>query len=280
LSSNEIDNEGIIDLAEALRKNSILTHLNLSNNKLLRRTPGSNPYAEFVNAVAENTSLESLWLQSNELGPSVGTLLGKMLNNHPTLKELNLMRNNLGAASSEIIDSLEGNHVMEVLNLSYNAMDRSAVRHLSDALTNHPSLYELDISGSSIPIVAMVNEMDFLRENTSLESLVVSVSMHGWADDEEELIGSVSGLLENNLTLLNLKIYRHGNLSSNQLVRNATMETIIAENRFFRNHLCGRYLADGLLPHIFAKVSNTNRLYHCLRSRIDLVVSGLQSRDV
>jgi hypothetical protein len=100
--------------------------------------------------------------------------------------------------------------------------DRRAVQHLSDALSGHPSLCELDISGSSMPIVAIVNEMDFLCHNTVLESLVVSVSVQGWADDEEELIGSMSGLLENNTTLLDLRIYRYAHLSSNQRIRNAT----------------------------------------------------------
>jgi uncharacterized protein related to proFAR isomerase len=76
LNSNQIGSEGIINLTEELRKNSILTHLDIGNNKL-RCTLRSNQYAEFVKAVAENTSLEWLWLQSNEVGASFGSLLGK-----------------------------------------------------------------------------------------------------------------------------------------------------------------------------------------------------------
>ncbi|RIB10510.1 hypothetical protein C2G38_2043434 [Gigaspora rosea] len=116
LSKNRL--RDINELKKALCKNTILTSLNLNNNKL-----GSDKGKILTDALCQNTTLTSLNLILNDLGPKGGQILADALCKNTTLTFLNLTYNVLGSEGGKALaEALYENTTLTFLNIGGNSI--------------------------------------------------------------------------------------------------------------------------------------------------------------
>ncbi|RIB23758.1 hypothetical protein C2G38_2032463 [Gigaspora rosea] len=132
LGSNELGPFGVKLLSEELCKNTTLTSLILKDNNL-----GS----KGAEVLCKNTSLTSLDLDSNKLGSKGGKALASALCKNTTRTSLNFENNNLGSeGGNALADALCNNSTLTSLNLRYNNLGSEGGKALADALYSKISL--------------------------------------------------------------------------------------------------------------------------------------------
>ena len=111
--------EEIIELADALHGNSVLTALSLSANKLTDESVKA-----LAEALRENEALTELNLQANDIGDGGALALAEVLEQNPTFTVLNLQQNNIGDAGGRaLLEVLKSNtSALETLHLGGNKM--------------------------------------------------------------------------------------------------------------------------------------------------------------
>ncbi|XP_041036626.1 NACHT, LRR and PYD domains-containing protein 12-like isoform X3 [Carcharodon carcharias] len=198
LEENSFTDSSADDLAFGLSKNRLLTHLNLSNNKL------GDSGLKLLSVVLRNPDckIQKLGLADVILTASSAEALGSILNTNQSLIELNLSSNKLGdsgvkqlsaalrnpdckiqklvlmdvsltsSCAEDLASTLSANPVLTALNLSYNKLGDSGVKLLSEALRNPVCkirrlwLCDNGLSASSIKDIAFA-----LSTNRSLTEL-------------------------------------------------------------------------------------------------------------
>ena len=159
-SSGKIS-KGVQLFSEALKKNTTLTHLDMSGNEL-----GPASCAKLLQAITENSSVESLILDSNLLGGSTGgehytvedinntaaaiIALNERLQKPPgsALSLLSLRNNNLNKNVVDVTFSSEMQ--LRSLDLSFNKIDNESIAHISKGISQLSNLSQLDVSGNNI----------------------------------------------------------------------------------------------------------------------------------
>jgi len=116
--------EEIIELADALHGNKVLTALSLSSNKLTDESVKA-----LAEALRDNDALTELNLQANNIGDSGAVALAEVLATNPTFGVLNLQQNNIGDLGGRaLIDVLKTNSSgLESLHMGMNKMSNELV---------------------------------------------------------------------------------------------------------------------------------------------------------
>jgi len=146
LDGNKITDAGASALAAALIGNNKLTHLDLKRNKI-----GDEGAAAIGQSLAGNHALTTLELQQNKIGDAGATVLGQGLTENHTLTMLELQQNKIGDVGAAAIgQGLAGNDKLTSLNLEQNKIGDAGVAALGQGLTENHTLTCLNLSGNQI----------------------------------------------------------------------------------------------------------------------------------
>lgn len=189
LSRNQIGDQGLIELAHALKVNASLRVLNLSNNQIRE---GGIP--EFVISLSLNYSLQDLCLSINKINNSGLSALSGFLRDNKTLKVLDISRNQF--SDGGFIDFAKGlaqNKGITTLNLQKNkdVTDEFGLRELAYALETNSSLSIIDLNGLKLRKPCVVQHFQpALKHNITLKRILGKLPP-----------GIISGDLRDNITI-------------------------------------------------------------------------------
>ena len=169
-----IGDEGAIALAEALAVNKTITFLNLSKNNILRT--GVQKLAE---ALEKNQSIKSLNLSINNIGPFGARKLALALKKNSTLSELNLKSTRIQSTGVKALTSaLKVNKVIQKIDLSSNNLVKVA-EALYDALIVNTTLTSINLSWNQIRATGATALAEALKVNNTVKSLVLAYTKIG-----------------------------------------------------------------------------------------------------
>ncbi|XP_078381722.1 uncharacterized protein LOC144664461 isoform X8 [Oculina patagonica] len=221
LSDNNIGDHGAAGLAEALQNNTSLTALHLSGNNI-----GVHGAAGLAEALQNNTSLTVLHLSVNIIGDHGATGLAEALQNNTSLTGLDLSDNNFGDhGDTGLAEALQNNTSLTVLNLYSNNIGDHGATGLAEALQNNTSLTVLYLSGNNIGDHGAAGLAEALQNNTSLTELDLSgnnIGDHGATGLAEALQNNTSLTV---LDLTNNNIGDHGAAGLAEALQNNTSLT-------------------------------------------------------
>jgi hypothetical protein len=171
--ASEINNEIFGDeaahlIGEALKENTTLTTLDMSWNSI---GPGG---IRFVGeALKKNTTLTALDLSWNIVGADeTACFIGKMMKENTTLITLNLTGNGIGPDGACFLgEMLKENTTLTTLNLSYNNLLATGTRFIGEALKDNTTLTTLHLTANNIGPVGVRFVTEALKENTTLTNL-------------------------------------------------------------------------------------------------------------
>lgn len=150
LGSNNISSVGAITIADALRNNTTLQYLYLSDNKI------TDQGAQALSAVLSdsNVILKDLFLGNNNITDEGVACLANMLKTNKTLKQLNLSSNKVSDRGVQYLDDAlnnQQNNSLEKLYLNSNKLiTDNGVPYLAEMLKEKRKLNTLWIQGCSL----------------------------------------------------------------------------------------------------------------------------------
>ena len=152
LQQNNIGDEGIKELTEALKTNTTLTTLNLQQKNI-----GDEDIKALAEALKTNTTLTTLNLQQNNIGDEGIEALAEALKTNKTLKTLNLQQNNIGDEGVKKLAFIlfnEFNITLKNIDLKFN-----------DKITSNGVFTELKstIDKSDLYTIELNNNIGFTR---------------------------------------------------------------------------------------------------------------------
>ncbi|XP_074621745.1 uncharacterized protein LOC141880193 [Acropora palmata] len=167
LSDNSISDEGVNSLAQALRVNTSLSSLDLSSNSI--GDEGANSLAE---ALRVNKSLSSLDLSWNSIGAEGANSLAQALRVNKSLSSLNLSLHFFAdEGANSLAEALRVNTFLSSLDLHSSSIGDEGANSLAQALSVNKSLFSLDLFCNSIGDEGANSLAEALRVNSSLSSL-------------------------------------------------------------------------------------------------------------
>ncbi|KJE95187.1 hypothetical protein CAOG_05665 [Capsaspora owczarzaki ATCC 30864] len=136
LSSNEIGIYGACSIGEALHENNVLTKLNMGHNQI--GAPGAKAIA---GGLKSNRTLQALLLEECDLGNNGAQTLASALKVNTSLTRLDLRFNGIGdSGASAIARSLYFNNTLTSLDLSGNFFELAGVQAIAGALQANTTL--------------------------------------------------------------------------------------------------------------------------------------------
>lgn len=167
LAFNDIEDDGVQSLAQALRSNNMLKELGLRKNRF------SEIGTKFLfSALKANSSLEKIDLSDNALGREGAGYIADYLKTNGSLKIMFL--DDISPSDegfSDIAAALAVNKKVICLSFEKNLLNNADIIKLADAIGTHPSLLELDLSSNSIGNIGLAALAKGLIHNTKLSAL-------------------------------------------------------------------------------------------------------------
>jgi hypothetical protein len=208
MGDNRLTGKSIVPVIQAASASHMLTHLNLSRNKLdkssaaalavylkirgcalkecnISRSSVSDSSAHCViDALKVNTSVTSIDISHNQLGQSTspnvsgaGDALAEMLGVNCTLTTLNMAWNQLAhKAALKFAQALKNNSSLRHINLAYNAVSGPAAEAMGWSLRSAKHLVFLDLSFNNVGSRALVVFASMLSDRRG-ETL--TLKLHG-----------------------------------------------------------------------------------------------------
>eukprot|EP00123_Amoebidium_parasiticum_P014687 comp22599_c0_seq2/m.34648 comp22599_c0_seq2/g.34648 ORF comp22599_c0_seq2/g.34648 comp22599_c0_seq2/m.34648 type:complete len:354 (-) comp22599_c0_seq2:720-1781(-) len=171
-----------------------LTWLDLRSNALSEK--GAQHLAE---GLAQNTSLHSLLLWRNSIGPAGFAALAGALRLNNTLSTLDVSYNECCSEQSinQLRDSLLANHTLTSLCLVFNGLDAEGVIALAEALSINQTLSHLDLRHNQLTAAGTMALAHALRLNKSLTHVMLDPPEEG---DEvgQEMVAMVTASCQRN----------------------------------------------------------------------------------
>ncbi|CAG8533896.1 13543_t:CDS:2, partial [Gigaspora rosea] len=219
LRSTKISSEMVTNLAQELKSNKIkLRYLNLSRNEISNDAMGI-----LVEALEDNKTLKNLDLSDITGAGQVGQEWTRSLEKNKTLKTLNLsncnIRNNVVNALEK---ALRTNNTLSDLDLSCNSCSMS---NLLKALEKNRSLTKLNISNRDFLPEEIEALADALTTNNTLTHLCLSRTM-----EDPDSVKALFKALEVNTRLIDLDLSKNNiqdiELISNTLLNNLSLRRV------------------------------------------------------
>lgn len=164
LSNNNLTFNGDFNFSEVLEKNSTLMELDLSYNKI-----NDNDCLILYNGLKNNSSITKLNIYNNEIYNNGCKYISNILLTNTTLMDLNIGFNGIGTTSIDyLFNILKDNSSLTSLNVKENKFDN--VLSIADTLTTNSSLISLNISTSNYD-TSYYKLFDSLKVNSTLTSL-------------------------------------------------------------------------------------------------------------
>ena len=169
-------------LAEAIKRNSTITHLNLSANLL-----GLGDCAAVAEAIKRNSTITHLNLSGNVLGLDDCTAVAEAIKHNSTIRQLNLSENRFSVGDCNIVlaDAIKHNSTITHLNLSCNSFGLGDYTALADAIKQNSTIRQLDLSETDIGLrdfsinIALT---DAIKQNSTITRLNLSRNFFGRGD--------------------------------------------------------------------------------------------------
>ena len=195
-------------LAEAIKRNSTITHLNLSGNLL-----GLGDFTALAEAIKHNSTIRQLDLSENGFGVgdsnivltdaikhnstithlnlshnSCGlgdcTALGEAIKLNSTIRQLDLSENRFGVGDSNIVlaDAIKHNSTITHLNLSCNLLELGDCSALAEAIKHNSTIRHLDLSRTDIDGGNCRIVLATIKHNSTIRQLDLSQTYIGLGD--------------------------------------------------------------------------------------------------
>ena len=170
MSHNNIHKEGAASIAEALQCSAVMDSLNLTDNLI-----SGEGLLSIAKALITNTSLVKLNLCqcSAEITEENGPVVTEMLQRNKTLKELDLMNNDISDTGVYFIaEGLKKNSALKCLKI--NTITAQGGKILATAISTNTSLVELELIGLEITDDSGPSFVGMFQRNKSLERVSLS----------------------------------------------------------------------------------------------------------
>ncbi|KAL9965575.1 hypothetical protein ACROYT_G029390 [Oculina patagonica] len=230
LSLRRITDADAVVLAKALKGNSSLTELDLSDNNI-----GDQGATGLAEALKNNKSLTELGLSDNNIDDQGATGLAEALQNNKSLTELDLSVNNIGdQGATALAVALQKNKSLTELDLSVNNIGDQGATGLAEALQKNKSLTELDLSDNNIGVLGATGLAEAFQRNTCLTVLYLfsnNIGDQGAAALAEALQKNTS------LTKFNLSVNNIGAVGATGLARALQENKSLTELYLSRNNI-------------------------------------------
>ena len=163
LSRNNLGRSGITWVAKLLQNTEIcfliLTHNGLNDRDM----------EVFLAALPDSDTILSLDLSYNILGPYVGELMTKYMP-VSSIRSLNLSHNEIGPEGARhMVEGLQENDSLVELDLSWNYLYDKGMASVADIILTVPLLRKISLNGNFISEIGAQCLAQSLRENFSLE---------------------------------------------------------------------------------------------------------------
>ncbi|UJR07341.1 hypothetical protein I4U23_011628 [Adineta vaga] len=232
LSNNEITSDGIVYLANALKKNQAIKELTLGHNQISDQ--GAHKLADFLQY---NTTLTELGMTGNPITIDAARYLSQTLRNKLNLRTLNLSRVNTGFEGVKYLaDYLRNNTTLVEFDLSRNRIGldgTEGIEYLTEALCNNKSIRILRLATNKFCPEGVECFVQLLENNTTLIELDLS---YNWVGDDG--LKYLSSVLENNQTLTSLGLIQNEleddgiDYLLSVLENNNTLNTLLLQNNY------------------------------------------------
>ncbi|KAJ1561147.1 Leucine-rich repeat-containing protein 34 [Nowakowskiella sp. JEL0078] len=169
LTNNDVETEGGVAIAEALKTNKTLQHLNLGNNVI-----DSDSAKVFAEMLKTNSTLESLNLLSNLISGDDISEICDSLQENKSLKVLILNDNYLQTSGNSFRRLLEKNNTLEILGLENSNLGIDDKQAIADGLKVNKGLKKLDFEKNYLVDDDAVNFAKVIKENSTLKQLLLA----------------------------------------------------------------------------------------------------------
>jgi Ran GTPase-activating protein (RanGAP) involved in mRNA processing and transport len=210
---SDIDDEGAIVLADALRSNTSLTEVDLYNNRI-----GDRGVAAIGEALMVNASLIRLYLHKNNIGDEGVKSLAMALYVNTSLTDLYLSYNGIRDTGVVAVgEALKANTSLSCLDLSCNIIGDAGTTALGEALKTNTTLSRLDLDSTRIGHGGAASLGEALKVNTSLTRLFLGNNTIG----DVGAASILNGLAGWNTTLKDLAVWGNNILGTLESAINA-----------------------------------------------------------
>ncbi|KJE94346.1 hypothetical protein CAOG_005004 [Capsaspora owczarzaki ATCC 30864] len=200
LSDDKIGDVGAQAIAEALKVNTTLIQLHLHGNQI--GDAGTQALAE---ALKVNTTLTQLHLQRNQIGHVGAQAIAEALKVNTALIQLHLQRNQIGHVGAQAIaEALKVNPTLTQVNLHSNRVGDAGAQAIAEALKVNTTLTQLDLFSNEIGDAGAQAIADAVKGNTTLTQLDLS-------SNKIDRVGAqaIAEALKANTTLTQLYLQRN-----------------------------------------------------------------------
>ncbi len=165
-----IDLNAAKKIAQALKNNTTLETLYLDNNKL-----GDAGFGHILAALKDNNTFHGLCCDNNSISDEGAYALEEFLKNNKCIKFLTLNNNSLtNEGLNSISEGLKNNNSLKNIALYNNNISDLGINYIASALIANRSLEKIDLSGNNISNIGISSLKDALKVNTHLKTLFLN----------------------------------------------------------------------------------------------------------
>ena len=190
----------------------------------------------------------------------------------------NVIWNIFGTVKDEKIkslcDALAVNTTLQTLGLRHTYLKPEQAVMLAQVLTaENSSLRSLTIMGDWIKLEGANAFAGTIRRNTSLRELSIEIGELAFEWHIHDMVKILMDAMECNVNLF------HFNLGLNDMPSTRMINLWTNENKNIHENLIEATIqSEGLFAYILHQTKRVAMTYHCLQSRMDLIVSSLRVR--
>ena len=196
-------------LAEAIKRNSTITHLNFSCNYF-----GLGDCTALAEAIKQNSTIRQLDLSRNGLGLVGGNIaLVEAVKHNSTITQLDLSGNSLGFGGGGIVlaDAVKHNSTITQLNLSGNSLGGCA---LPEAIKHNSAITHLNLSCNFFGLGDLTALAEAIKHNSTIRQLDLSengLGDDGLGDDElgDDDFAELAKAIKHNSTIIQLDLSKN-----------------------------------------------------------------------
>ena len=220
-------------LAEAIKGNSTITHLNLSynffglgdctalaeaikHNSTIRQLDLSGTdiglgdcSIALADAIKHNSTITHLNLSCNSLGLVDGTALAEAIKHNSTIRQLDLSGTDigLGDCSIALADAIKHNSTITHLNLSCNLFGLGDCTALAEAIKHNSTIRQLNLSRTKLGFVdCAIVLADAIKHNSTITHLNLSCNDFGGGG----ILSILAEAIKQNSTIRQLDLSENG----------------------------------------------------------------------
>ena len=158
-------------LAEVIKSNSTITHLNLSCNFF-----GLCDCTALAEAIKHNSTLRQLDLSQNRFGVGDCNILADAIKHNSTITHLNLSSNSFGLKEcTALAEAIKHNSTITHLNLSCNFFGLGDCTALAEAIKHNSTIRQLNLSRTNLGFVdCAIVLADAIKHNSTITHLNLS----------------------------------------------------------------------------------------------------------